>query len=153
MLFRPSSLWFVTAAQIKVTPVYFTLSLSTIRWWKPVLFAEKLSWCHPDDSNKNVSKDKEAISWVRSRKTGDIPIIFNPVSSIFMADSLRMCKKRKKNHCESALKMLISLPYPRNSEGKPRNMNFSKSLSDAETGDSYMWKDNTEREPKFTSFK
>lgn len=47
-------------------------------------------------------------------------------------------KNEKKNHFESALKMLISLPYPRNSEGKPRNMNFSKSLSDAEAGDSYM---------------
>jgi len=33
MFFKPPSLWqFVTAAQIKVTPVYFRLSLSTIRW-------------------------------------------------------------------------------------------------------------------------
>ena len=41
--------------------------------------------------------------------------------------------------------MLISVPYPRNSEGKPRNMNFSKSLSDSEAGDSYMGKDSTLR--------
>ena len=71
--------------------------------------------------------------------------IFDPISSVFMADSLRMCKKKKKSHCESALKVLISVPYPRNSEGKPRNMNFSKSLSDSEAGDSYTGKDSTLR--------
>lgn len=45
----------------------------------------------------------------------------------------------KKYHCEPALKIMISGPYPRDSEGSPGSTNFNKCLSDSEAGSSsYM---------------